>query len=184
MATLRPFRDYSEHDVINLFCYDGTSLTRGAIVKLDSTQGWAADQTFKTESMISNLGLSNAVSDRHALKSRVALSNSGDAEVLGMALYDVAEVDENGEKLIFNPRKAAEMQTVLSGQALPVVTDGIFLVNGVTNPSLALAGVKAYSLDNGAIGALPAGEEGLAVSVGKFLGGTAANGDVLLKLEL
>jgi hypothetical protein len=184
MAKLRPFRDYSEHDVINLFAYNGTSLTRGAIVKLDSTTGWKADQNFSTESMIANLGISNAVSERHALASRVALSDSGDATVLGMALYDVAEVDENGEKLIFNPRKAHEMQTVVSGQAVPVVTDGMFLVNGVTNPTLALAGVKAYSLDDGAIGALPVGEEGTAVSIGKFLGGTAANGDVLLKLEL
>lgn len=184
MAKLRPFRDYSEHDVINLFCYDGTSLTRGAIVKLDSTQGWKADQVFATESMISDLGINNAVSERHALKSRVALADSGDASVFGMALYDVAEVDENGEKLIFNPRKAHEMQTVVSGQAVPVVTDGMFLVNGVTNPTLALAGVKAYALDGGTIGALPAGEEGDAVAIGKFLGGTATNGDVLLKLEL
>ena len=51
MAKLRPFRDYSEHDVINLFAYNGTSLTRGAIVKLDSTTGWKADQNFSTESM-------------------------------------------------------------------------------------------------------------------------------------
>ena len=51
---------------------------------------------------------------------------------LGMLLYDVREDDENGEKLIFNPRKAAENDYVISGQAVPILTRGIVLYSGAT----------------------------------------------------
>ena len=44
MATLLPFRDYDEHDVINLFAFDyaGTAVTRGALVKVKTSTGWQA----------------------------------------------------------------------------------------------------------------------------------------------
>ena len=185
MAKLRPFRDYSEHDVINLFAFDGTSATRGAIVKLVAAKGWVNGADWKLDSSESMLGftLGNVVSERHALKSTVQLADSGDT-AMGMLLYDVAEYDENGEKLLYNPRKAVEMQTVVSGQAVPVVTDGIFLVNGIYGDQLADAGVKAWALDDGQIGALAVGQEANAVQIGKFLGAKSTNGDVLLKLEL
>ena len=154
MAKLRPFRDYSEHDVNNLFAYDGSSATRGMVVKLDSSKGWKADQVLGT-SAIDN-SLANAVSDRHVVQSRVDMCTSGDAP-FGILLYDVAEVDENGEKLLFNPRKAA---------------------------SVAAAGGSAWALDNGDIGARATNTHGTAVKVGTFLGPKSANGDVLIKLEL
>ncbi len=181
MAKLRPFRDYSEHDVNNLFAYDGSSATRGLVVKLDSSKGWKADQVLAADS-ISN-SLANAVSDRHVVQSRVDMCTSGD-QPFGILLYDVAETDENGEKLIFNPRKAAEMQTVVSGQAVPILTKGTVLVNGIHNPSVAAAGGTAWALDNGDIGARAANTQGDALKVGTFLGPVAANGDVLVKLEL
>lgn len=67
-----------------------------------------------------------------------------------MLLYSVKEEDENGEKLKFNPRKAAEMEVVLSGQAVPVVTKGVFLYSGATIVGQTLgAGVPLYSDANG-----------------------------------
>ena len=185
MAKLRPFRDYSEHDVINLYAFDGVSAQRGDIVKLTATKGWVNGKDWKldsSESML-NFALGNVVSERHSLKSRVEHADSGDYAV-GMLLYDVSETDENGEKLLYNPRKAVEMQTVVSGQAVPVVTDGLFLVNGITNPTLADAGSTAWAIDDGQIAALPVGLEGTARKIGKFMGAVATGGDVLLKLEL
>ena len=36
MPTLRPFRDYDEHDVVNLFKYSGTiPVNKGTVVKID-----------------------------------------------------------------------------------------------------------------------------------------------------
>ena len=34
-TTLLPFRQVHENDVVNLFAFDGSSATRGLIVKLD-----------------------------------------------------------------------------------------------------------------------------------------------------
>jgi hypothetical protein len=101
----------------------------------------------------------------------------------GMLLYDVAEVDENGEKLIFNPRKADEMQVALSGQAVPVLTRGLVMINGIVGGGTTAAahGGKAYSAAAGGISTVTASN---AVQIGRFLGPTGDNGDVLLKLEL
>jgi hypothetical protein len=41
-------------------------------------------------------------------------------------LRQTLETDENGEKLIYNPIKRDELQAVLSGQAVPVATKGLF----------------------------------------------------------
>jgi hypothetical protein len=100
-----------------------------------------------------------------------------------MLLYDVKEVDENGEKLIFNPRKADEMQVALSGQAVPILTRGLVMLNGVTKLTAveAVAGGKAWTHDDGGIATSGVTN---ANQIGVFLGGTGANGDVLLKLNI
>ena len=46
--------------------------------------------------------------------------------VLGMTLNQTLATDENGEKLLYNPVKRAELQAVLTGQAVPVATRGVF----------------------------------------------------------
>ena len=46
--------------------------------------------------------------------------------VLGITLNQTVLEDENGEKLLYNPVKASELQAVLSGQAVPVATRGTF----------------------------------------------------------
>lgn len=196
MATLRPFRQISENDVVNLYAFDyaGTAITRGHLVKLRSDRGWMADDEFLTESI--NNDYTNTVSDRYGLNSRVLTCTSGDTP-LGMLMYDVAEVDENGEKLVWHPRKAHEMQTALSGQAVPILTRGIVLVNGIDvfNGETVAAGTPLYAGDNGAIITNTLAEKENLVKIGQALGpavdNTAAtynslgnHGDVLIKLEL
>tara|TARA_R110000824_G_scaffold17971_4_gene71933 strand:+ start:236 stop:835 length:600 start_codon:yes stop_codon:yes gene_type:complete len=44
---------------------------------------------------------------------------------LGLTLYQTAKNDENGEKLLYNPQKATELQALLPGQAVPILTKGI-----------------------------------------------------------
>jgi hypothetical protein len=46
--------------------------------------------------------------------------------VLGLTLNQTLATDENGERLLYNPVKRAELQAVLTGQAVPVATRGIF----------------------------------------------------------
>jgi hypothetical protein len=46
--------------------------------------------------------------------------------VLGITLNQTLAADENGERLLYNPVKRAELQAVLTGQAVPVATKGVF----------------------------------------------------------
>jgi hypothetical protein len=189
--TLRPFRDYSEHEVLNLFAFSGTAesaavmATRGAAVKISAegfTTGPTSSSANQPTDFLGNVGaafpLSN--SQRFGVRPKVTLATSGD--VLGLTLLDVRELDENGEKLIFNPQKAAEMNVVISGQAVPVLTRGVVLYSGsaITNATVGqFAVVSGTAGDLANISALRTNE----VAVGKFLG-NAVQGTALLKIML
>ena len=133
---LRPFRDYSEHDVINLFAHAGSAVDNGTVVKLNSsegsygTNGWRNDDDSNQLSMLGDAGnsYSNTVAQRQGVAHRA--ENCGtDGLPLGMTIYEVAENDENGEKLLYNPTKQTELQAMLPGQAVPVATKGIFTLS-------------------------------------------------------
>lgn len=187
MAKLLPFRQIDENDVVNLFAFDGDTATRGLIVKLDATDTW--DHMAELDTVSINNSYTNTVSDRYSVHARVSACASGETP-LGMLMYDVAEVDENGEKLIWHPRKAHEMQVSLSGQAVPVVTQGLMLVElSATNKDdldLAVdADVVAYAGGDTAGGILTSVTPGTAVRIGKFLGPkNSTDNKALLKLEL
>ena len=180
---LRPFRQYSESDVVNLFAFSGDStlVVKGLAVKVTG-DGWTNEANSSPVEALGSVGASytNVVSQRYGVKARVAVAASGDA-ILGLTLMDVRELDENGEKLVFNPRKAAEMGVVISGQAVPILTKGLVLYSGAANVA---AGSAAYV--SGAAGEL-AGAATLptnATQVGKWLSKNDSNGIALLKIEL
>jgi len=186
---LRPFRDYDEHDVLNLFSYDTTGLsagsiniTKGSLVKIAT--GWKNYDSgvelgggLEFIGSAGTLSPTNVVSQRYGVTAKVVVSTTGETPI-GMMLYDVRDADENGELLKYNPRKAAEMQAVIPGQAVPVVTRGIFLVQSV------LGTPTAYAGGTGQITA-STGSAGIAnVAIGKFLGAADTNGETLVKLAL
>ncbi len=190
---LRPFRDYDEHDVLNLFSYDTTGLTagsinitKGSLVKIAT--GWKNYDSgvelgggLEFIGSAGTLSPTNVVSQRYGVTAKVVVSTTGETPI-GMMLYDVRDADENGELLKYNPRKAAEMQVLIPGQAVPVVTRGIFLVQGVLGtPS---AGGTAYAGGTGQITASTGGGGTVNVAIGKFLGAADTNGETLVKLAL
>jgi hypothetical protein len=190
---LMPFRDYSEHEVINLFAFgdDAASLgttdviQAGSVVKVKT--GWQNDQ--ETE-FIGNVGAgyNNTVSQRYGVTAEVEYTDGGaDEAALGITLYDVREYDENGEALKFNPRKAAELQAVLTGQAVPVCTKGLFLTaTGAWNQGNAAATPLAINVDVFATGdgkLTTYGDKSLQNRIGRTLGGPDADGSVLVKFD-
>jgi hypothetical protein len=181
---LKNFRDYDEHDVVNLLAYDGTAADNGLLVKVvSSNAGWKnTDELGLTETAGNSYG--NAVSQRYNVKGLVTAAGSGD-NVMGITLQQMAETDENGEKLVYNPRKAAEMGVVISGQAVPIATRGIFLYNGIqgTGTTDVSAGNKAYAGSNGLVSTL-AGSTSENTQVGWFLGNADGNGDCLVRIAL
>lgn len=195
MPTLRPLRDYDEHDVINLFSWSGAvPAYKGTMVKMAGPSGFLADADDPVE-MFGGAGnaYQNTVSQRYRTSAQITTCGTGSAGTkdvpLGMLLYDVRENDENGEKLLYHPRKAAENDWVISGQAAPVLTRGIVLYSGATlaatSPTL---GTALYHAANGELGdASDVGTAGGGIGanvVGKTLGLVDGNNHVLVKLEL
>jgi hypothetical protein len=168
MPTLRPFRDYDEKDVINIYAFSGSIPTnKGTIVKVVG-DGFRPD--VEPIEMLGNMGtfsVSNFVAQRYGTTAKVAVATHTDVPV-GMMLFDVRETDENDMPLKYNPRKAAEMEAAISGQTVPLVTRGTFLYSGVvvSGGVAVAAGAKAYLGYGGTIATSGT------VVVGKFLGGT------------
>ena len=199
MSKLRPFRDYDEHDVLNLFSLNSAvalPVLGGTLVKLDTSAAWKNDDEDGGIEMLGNGGeltFDNVVHERYGVKAHVAVSAGSDLP-LGMLLYDVRDVDENGEKLHFLPRKAAENDWIISGQAAPVVSKGIFLYDGGINDgtnhvtgtlmddhnenTAVTAGAPLYSADAGEISTAGSNQIGIA------LGTPDANGNVLIRLHI
>jgi len=175
MATkLHPFRQYDDHDVINLFTYDSTSVDAGRLLKLDSSNQWSGLGSDDYVDLGSDTGAaySNVVSTQYALKGKLTLAGLGDRP-LGINLMAMASTDENGEKLLYNPRKAAEMGVVIPGQAIPVAPRGVFLYNASESAwtgSTVNAGTVLYGAANGILSSTT----GSAVAVGVALGSKAA----------
>jgi len=145
---LLPFRQYDENDVVNLFALDISSIT-DFTTKLPSSDGINADGVLVKVSNGDGTGgdvndYGTEQSDMFATYSspvgrnpypfnplRVAPATAGDSGAIGLTLNQTLHVDENGEKLLFNPVKKDELQAVLSGQTVPVISKGIVTLNEV-----------------------------------------------------
>ena len=90
----------------------------------------------------------NTVSLRYGTTAKVAPTKTTEVP-LGITLWDMSERDENGEKLLYHPRKAAEMQAVISGQTMPVLTKGVVLYKGQLTAVGVAAGVNVYNSTSG-----------------------------------
>jgi len=132
---LYPFRQYSDHDVVNMFANqivdenpstDGDG-SAGVLVKVLSGDlkkdviEFAASSSYLGKTDYPFLG-----ADKYPQVPLRCIAATTGAPVLGVTLNQTIKNDENGEKLIYNPIKADELQAVLSGQAVPVATKGLF----------------------------------------------------------
>ena len=180
---IKPFRGYGEHEVINMFAFDLETVNKGTFVKVLGA-GWKNSDDSLNITSASPVGASysNVVSDRYSTTARVTTAGTGDlGKVIGLLLNDVRETDENGEKLIYNPRKAAELSAVVSGQTVPVLKRGIILAYATG----ATAGNSAFINANGELETNTTiyGSTGGA-KVGTYLGSADDDGYALLNLDL
>ena len=134
---LYPFRQYSDNDVINMFASDTVDATpstngngsAGVFVKV-SAGNLDLDPIQYTATDITNtLGKADypflGAVQYPAVPLQFTAATAG-TPVLGITLNQTLAADENGERLLYNPVKRAELQAVLTGQAVPVATKGIF----------------------------------------------------------
>lgn len=179
--TIRPFRDYSEHEVINLFALQGESNKGTFVTAVGNGFNLSAQSAFDNNSFIDG-----TVSARFNVASKVVAAPSGTAPalVLGMTLKDVKSLDENGYPLKFEPRKAAERDVVISGEAVPVVKRGVFLYSGVSEAGGTCGFGSGLAISDANDGSLKVVAPGSALAVAKALGPKDANGFVLIDIKL
>jgi len=183
MPNLLPFRDYSEHEVINLYSCN-TVATKGTLVKLITPLG-------KNVLNLSDISIgnkfSNTISNNFDIIGQVEIVTAYNdvPSALGLLLYDVRKTDENGQPLIFNPQKMAEMGVVMPIiHAVPILTRGIVSINDIDETArvggsggVPQIGAAAYVGNNGRIGV-----NGI-IKIGKFLSTKDSSGYCLMKVN-
>ena len=146
-----PYRDYSEHDVVNLFSLDTSAYTI-ANAKSDAAAGNAFDSGVVVSvsagalpGEVSELRASTPDSLRDYLGASFSSAHIGfngypantgmtvapaaaAGRGLGITLRETLAFDENGEKLLYYKQKLDEAQAVLPGQTVPVLTRGLVLL--------------------------------------------------------
>ena len=175
-----PYRDYSEHDVLNLFSLDTSAEAAGFAGWTEAASGdhdSGVVVKVKTGELPGDLpgGLSEHASGEKLRKylgdsptsahigynaypyNGMTVEPAGAGEVaVGITLRETLAYDENGEKLLYYKQKLDEAQAVLPGQTVPVLTRGLVLLdsNAVTgNPDI------GAQLEVGADGTLVADTE-------------------------
>ena len=146
---LLPFRDYDEHEVVNLFKSAGnlddfidlSSATKrstkqgdaGVFVKVaagslsDESNAW--DPIDVTSNPTSLLGKTDYPHVGRNTYPQASLSvepvNAASDPCLGVTLRQTVARDELGENLLYNPIKKDELYGVLPGEAVPVLSRGL-----------------------------------------------------------
>lgn len=176
--TIRPFRDYSEHEVVNLFALQGEGNKGTFVTAVGNGFDLNTPSAFDENSFIAG-----TVSSRFNVPHKVEAAPSGTAPamILGMTLKDVKSVDENGYPLKFEPRKAAERDLVVSGEAVPVVKRGVFLYSGIVGTPGFGSGLAVADAGDGSLKVVAAGASS---AVARALGPKDSNGFALIEIKL
>jgi len=145
-----PYRDYSEHDVVNLFALEVTGETladfksngsgdfdAGVVVAVSAgaLPGEVSELRATTPDNLRDY-LGASFSGAHigfngypANTGMTVAPADGSARALGITLRETLAFDENGEKMISYKQKLDEAQGVLPGQTVPVLSKGLVLLS-------------------------------------------------------
>jgi hypothetical protein len=131
---LYPFRQYSEQDVINLFASDTADTgpftngngSAGVFVKVSAGNLDLDPVTYAANSYLGKTDYPFLGANQYPSVPLTFTAATAGEPVLGITLNQTLLEDENGEKLLYNPVKRQELQAVLTGQAVPVATRGVF----------------------------------------------------------
>jgi len=165
-----PYRDYSEHEVVNAFSLDTESYAiTGAVqgkagdfdagvvvaVKKGSLPGDMPEQDLDGD-LRAYLGASYSAGSTHIGYSSypyngMTVEPSVDgSDALGITLRETLAYDENGEKMLNYRVKLDEAQAVLPGHTVPVLTRGLVLLHTDAFASMTNVGPGAkLTVDSG-----------------------------------
>lgn len=178
ITRLLPYRSYDEHDVINMYALDAITGEAGSVVQVSSANLTTEPVSMVTrgdsDSYLNVLG--NGYSPYPQVNYKVSKVTGTGANVrpLGIMLRDVRKSDENGQNLLYDSAKREELQCVVSGQAVPIATKGIFTINvkGLAGGIAPAINSLAVPSENGTLTGVAfasASQEEKDVAVGKFI---------------
>ena len=178
-TNLKPFRDYSEHEVINLFATQEGVLPGGTFVQLVS---FDPDNHSSFGATLPYLPPYAHTSD-YIVNARVqkATATTG---VLGLTLYSVAVTMPylGTPANLADPIRLAELQLVPSGRAVPILKRGVVELSGFSGaPFPGLAAV--ISTGSGTVGLLTVAAAGTTPNVGTWLSQSGADGAAILQVK-
>jgi len=146
-----PYRDYSEHDVVNLFSLEiGGSDTLSSFVTTSSGK-WDSGVVVSVSAgalpgdipqlrasagnnlrdyMGADQSSAHVGYNAYPYNGMTVAPADGSGRALGITLRETLAFDENGEKMLYYPQKLDESQGVLPGQTVPVLTRGLVLLGG------------------------------------------------------
>jgi len=178
ITRLLPFRQYDENDVINFYSLDAETGEAGSVVRVSladlDTEPIKYVERGDSNSWDATLGHGLSLYPEVTYKVTKCTGTGATQRPLGIMLRDVRAKDENGENLLYYPRKKEELQCVVSGESVPVLTKGLVTVN-----TRALAGGLAPAINSVAVCSTNGTITGVAhssassdqkdVAVGKFI---------------
>jgi hypothetical protein len=135
---LLPFRQYDDHDVVNMYALADASVNdnvtgvgsgdAGVFVKVSAGNFDLDPVSYASDSYLGKTDYPFVGANSYPkVNLKVEPAASGDlTNCLGLTLRQTAKFDENGEKLLYYRQKAEELMCVLPGQAVPVATRGVF----------------------------------------------------------
>lgn len=139
MKRLLPFRIIDEQDVINMFAlgsaYVNSNVTGvgygddGVLVTVENGNLNADMPSYATDSYLGKTDFPFVGRNQYPSNPLTVRPTSSGERPLGITLNETAQYDENGEKLLYYPQKAEEMQVVLPGQSTRIATRGVFHVS-------------------------------------------------------
>ena len=183
ITRLLPFRQYDENDVVNFYSFEGETGQAGSVVKIKSANLSTDPVEYTTradsDSFLNTLGGALSLYPTVPYKVEKATDTGVGVKCLGLMLRDVRNKDENGQNLLYYPQKKEELQCVVSGEAVPVATKGIFTLNtnGLTNGVAPSVNDFAYpSLDGTVTGITPTEARGHHVDHAHKIGTFIATG--------
>ena len=189
---LLPFRQYNEHDVINLFALDDSQVTtipssvdnngisapeqngkhdNGVLVRVKTCDLRKEPIEYGAETYLGKTDYPHIGRNQYPkVPHTFVAAQAADKDVFGVTLRQTLTHDENGEKLLYYPQKALELNAVFPGQAVPILTRGLITVSaaglGAGISSSTTVGSDLYSDANGKFTTT----DGNGSIVGKFLG--------------
>jgi len=172
---LKPFRDYSEHEVINLFAAEEGDLEGGTFVQMAD---FDIDNQNSYGASVADLP-TGAHTSNYIVNARVTKATAMTG-VLGITLYDVKStlpwLDVAAE--FADPVRLAEQQAVVSGRAVPILKRGMVEVIGFSGAPYAGAAAVITG------GELAVDAPGSTPRVGTWLSNSGVAGSAILQVEV